>query len=257
MDGSEQTDGEVRPSLALLAAWLYRARQADPTVRSDDLLMQLQQRCTGSPMRCDDDGSALGLPPLPGPLHEPLEINFRGPEYADGLPTISAARALRLMGEAALLRGLGVDAPMVTDQMRAALQDKIVVVCRVDSVARAAGDEFITPYAFPLMMGADMTGGRVQAQVIDTLLSGRHVRRVGAWLPLLLALLLAAAVVASGRVLRDDVHTVGWLVAAAAAVLAGAGLFAVTDGLVVGMGLPLAAILVTLTTVRVRGWARE
>ncbi len=257
MDGSEQVDGEVRPSLALLAAWLYRARQSDPGARGDDLLLQLQQRCGGVPLRCDDDGSALGLPPLPHALHEPLEINFRGPESADGLDTVRAAQVLRLMGEAALLRGLGVDAPMVPDSLRAVLDGRIVVVCRVDPAARTAGDVFVTPYAFPLMMGADMSGGRIQAQVIDTLLSGRHVRRAGTWLPALLALALVAAIAVSARVLRDDVHTTAWLVAMVAMVLAGAGLFAVTDGLVVGMGLPVASVLATLTVMRVRGWARE
>jgi len=246
--GGEQTDGEVRPSLALAAAWMH-THGGDHAA----LLRQLAGACDGSPMVCGH--ADLGLPALPGPLHEPLEINFRGPEGADGIPAVDAARALRVMGECALLRSVGVEMPVsVPDDLAARLAGKVVVVCRVDGTA---DDRFVTPYSFPLLMGTDMAGGRVQAQLIDSLLGGTHVRHVGAWSGWLLALALAAGVVATRRRLRDDVHTIGWLALTAGLLLLGVALFRLTDGLTLDLGLPITVSLVTLLAVRVHAWALE
>ena len=241
-------DGEVRPSLALAAAWMH-THGGDHAA----LLRQLAGACDGSPMVCGH--ADLGLPALPGPLHEPLEINFRGPEGADGIPAVDAARALRVMGECALLRSVGVEMPVsVPDDLAARLAGKVVVVCRVDGTA---DDRFVTPYSFPLLMGTDMAGGRVQAQLIDSLLGGTHVRHVGAWSGWLLALALAAGVVATRRRLRDDVHTIGWLALTAGLLLLGVALFRLTDGLTLDLGLPITVSLVTLLAVRVHAWALE
>lgn len=257
MDGSEQTGAEIRPAMALAAAWLYRATETDPAARGDQLLRTLQDQCTGLPMRCEGGLEELGLPDGPGRLEDPLEINYRGPESGDGLPTVRGAHVMRLMSEAALLRGLGIDVPMVNEEMSALLEDRLVVVCRVDQAAAAHGDRFVTPYSFPLLRDADMSGGRIQAQLIDTLLTGRHVRHISGWLSLLLAIGVAVAVVYSRRLLRDDVHTVACLIAFVAMVLFGALLFRVTDGLVLGLGLPLVAGLLSLITVRVHSWSLE
>ena len=48
-----------------------------------------------------------------------------------------------------------------------------------------------------------------------------------------------------------------WLAAPAALVVAGAVLFRVTDGLVLDLGLPVAACLVALLVLRLHGWALE
>ncbi len=257
MDGSEQTGAEIRPAMALAAAWLYRAREADPSARGDQLLRTLQDQCSGMPLRCEGGLEALGLPDGPGRLEDPLEINYRGPESRDGLPTVRGAQVMRLMSEAALLRGLGIDVPMVNEEMSALLEDRVVVVCRVDQAAAAGGDRFVTPYSFPLLRDADMSGGRIQAQLIDTLLSGRHVRHISGWLSLLLAIGVAVAVVYTRRLLRDDVHTLACVVGFVGMVLFGTLLFQVTDGLVLGLGLPLVAGLLALIAVRVHSWSLE
>ncbi len=251
--GGEQADGEIRPSLALLAAWLHAGgRRADQT---HELTTLLQSRCTATPLDCPIEASELGLPALPVPLAEPLSINFRGPEYGGQLPTVRAAEALRVMGQDALMRSMGVEMPVeIPEDLGALLRDRVVVVCRVDAHAQ---DRFVTPYSFPLMRNADMAGGRIQAQLIDTLLAGRHVRPVGIWVSLLTTALLLAGVWFTRRLLRDDVHSALWVVACLALVVAGAALFDITDGVVFPLGLPLAATLCALVLLRVHGWVRE
>ena len=256
--GGEQTDSEVVPSLALLGAWLHVARGRSEQTDPSTLRRTLAAACGGGALACDLGAEGLGLPRIPGGLARPLEINFRGPESEDGIPTVRAAQALRVMGESALLRALGVEAPIaVPDDLASELRDRIVVVCRVDAGAAQSGDRFATPYAFPALMRADMTGGRIQAQVIDTLLSGRHVRHTGPWLAWPLAALLIAGVWWSQRRLRDDVHSLAWLIAGVALVALGAAVFRVTDGLVLDVGLPLTAMLVAVLVTRVRAWALE
>jgi len=258
MDGAEQTDAEIRPAMALLGAWLYVGRESDRTVRADDLLYGLEKGCGGNPLQCELTLADLGLPPAPTPLHEPLEINYRGPEWsAEGIPTVRAAQVLRALGEAAMYRGLGIEVPMVPEELGALLDDKLVVVCRTDEVAAAAGDRFVTPYSFPLFRSADMAGGRVQAQVIDNLLAGTYVHHVPRWLTIPLTLLLLAAVWFSRKALRDDVHSVLWLLSCGVLVALGALLFRVTDGVVLDLGLPIAASLITLVLLRFHAWARE
>ena len=251
--GGEQTDAEVRPSLALLAAWLHAGGHSANSI--DQLAAQLQEGCVGTPMHCGIGGSELGLPGLPSGLDEPLAINFRGREHADPITTVRAAEALRVMGQDALMRSLGVEAPVeVPAALASSLRDRAVVVCRVDG---AAADRFVTPYAFPMMLREDMAGGRIQAQLIDILLSGRHLRPLGAWVPWTLAVLLVGGMWMTRRKLRDDVHSILWTAAGVALIAVGAVLFIITDGVVLELGVPLSAGLLGLIALRVRGWAEE
>jgi len=251
--GGEQADGEVRPSLALLAAWLHAGdRGVD---RAHELTGLLQTRCQGQPLVCDLTGTQLDLPDLPQSLAQPLPINFRGPERGRSIPTVRAAEALRLMSQDALMRSMGVEEPVVVpEELAQDLRDRVVVVARVDA---AADDRFVTPYSFPMLLDADMAGGRIQAQLIDTLLSGRHIRMPGFWAAVALTALMLAGVWFTRRPLRDDVHTVLWVVLALALVGLGALLFALTDGLVLPMGPPVAATLLAIVLLRVHGWALE
>jgi CHASE2 domain-containing sensor protein len=251
--GGDQADAQVRPSMPLLAAWLHTSGSS-----AVDLQRRLDAGCGGSPMSCDLDAAELGLPELPGDLNDLLEINYRGAEGRDEIPTLRAAQVLRAAGESALMRSVGVELPLtVPADMAEVLRGRVVVICRVDEVAAAAGDRFVTPYAFPLLLSADMTGGRIQAQVIDNLLAGHHIRHLGAWLPLLLTGLLLAGIWLTRRRLREDVHTALWCGVAAALVLAGVALFRATDGLVADLELPVAAVMVSLIALRLRGWALE
>ncbi len=257
--GGMQSEGEITPGLALAAAWLHRARERDPDARLDDLARELDQGCrlrkTGR-VGCTVAASNLGLPATPRPLHAPMSLNYRGPEGADGLPQVRAARLLRLAAQQALARQLGADLPLdLPPEVRASLQDRVVLVGRVDEAA--ASDRFVTPYAFPLLLHADMAGLRIQAQAVDTLLSGRHLRVVGRPWTWLLAGLLAVGILGTRRRLGDGAHGLGWILAMALLVVAGCGLFALTDGLAVQLDLPLAVGSGTLLAVHFAGWARS
>ena len=237
--GAEQSDATVMPSITLAAAWLKT--RGDAT--------QLHQTL--------QSGGDLGLPELPSPPDGVL-INFRGPEGGDGIPTVRAASALRTMGMSALAGTMGQPMPIVVpEELAQALRGRVVVIGRVDKVGRKDADRFATPYSFPTFTSPDMAGARIQEQVIDTLLSGRHIRPVGGKTAWWLALLVAGSVYFTRRFFRDDVHVVGWTVLGLALVGVGALVFRLTDGLALQIGPPLGAALVTLTAVHVVGWSFE
>lgn len=247
--GAFQDDGAPIPALSLAAAWLQRSKDPPAT-----LARSLAGRCGGQPLECTAGTAALGLPAAPGELHEALPINFRGPEGGDHIPSVSAARVLRSLAEVALARSLGLELPLVVpDDVAALLRDKVVVVGRVDA---AAGDQFVTPLSFPALIHPDMSGPRVHAQVIDTLLSGRHLRRVSglwAWVP---AVALGLAVLLTGR--RAGVgHVLAGLGVGAALVGAAAVCFQLFDGLVLDVAPALAVLFCSLLAVHVYARSAE
>lgn len=186
--GSVQADHTVVPSFALAAAWRHLHREGD-------LSALLASGCGGAPVRCTLSATSLGLPVVPGALHDALPINFRG----SSIDIVSASRALRLLGASAVAASLGMTLPPVIPQdIREQFADKLVVIGRTDS---GTDDHFVTPYAWPAMQHADMPGCVVQAQVIDTLLSGRHIRGPGPVVAWGFAVVLAIAAIARPRVL--------------------------------------------------------
>lgn len=247
--GGEQGAAEVTPHMALLAAYLHK----NPGRSSvDTLLARLADGCTGRPIQCRVSLADLGLPAGPA-LDGGFPINFRGPEHADGIPTLRATELLRLAGEPALYRMAGVDHPFeVPAWLREQVDGKLVVVGRVDSVAQ---DRFATPFGFPLPTRADMDGARIQAHTIDTLLSGRHVRTAPRWMMWVLAIVVVAGLVFSASRLREDVHTLAALALGLVLVGAGAVVFVVTDGLVLNLAVPLTALILGIVALRLRGWA--
>ena len=252
--GGELTESQMVASVGLQAAWLQQARRMEPDVRAEDLWALLDQHCEGVPLRCSLVGADLGLPALPGPLEDGLSINFRGPEAADGLATVSAARVLRALGESALLAELGVDSPVaVPPELRELFSGRVVVVGRVGG--SDAVDRFVTPYSWPMLFRADMSGCRIHAQVIDTLLSGRHTRQVPSVLSGLLAVVLVVGSFVSAPRMRASLHVLGWLGVAGALVVGGILLFRWTDGLILDLALPEVGLMTTLFLYHLRSWA--
>ncbi|MEZ4317523.1 MAG: CHASE2 domain-containing protein [Myxococcota bacterium] len=254
--GAMQDDGAIVPSMALAAAWMFRQREQGLSARLVDFEHQLHQHCTGRPLRCDLELSKVGLPDAPIRLDEVLPINFRAPEHSDPIPTIRAADILRVAGQSALMRQLDpsieVDVP---EAYRAVLKDKLVVVGRAGF--DETGDRFITPFGFPAYLEADMAGVRVQAQIIDTLLSGRHIRMfhgIGAWV---VAAGLFGVVVVTFRRTTDRVHVTSWAATATGLVFFGAALFRISDGIAFDTGPPVAGILTGLLWTHIRAWANE
>lgn len=236
---ASQADHVVAPAFALAAAWRFK----HPDARTTDLGTTLATGCGGVPVRCTLAASALALPALPVALHDPLPINFRGPDGADGLTTIPASRALRLLGASAIASSFGADLPVeIPDDMKKAFADKLVVIGRVDG---AADDRFVTPYSWPTMQSADMSGVRVQAQLIDVLLSGRHLRGPGAIATWGLAALLTLV----AWPLRRRVF---WPVALP---VVGFATFVWTDGYILDVAPALGCVIVFLTCVHLYGRA--
>lgn len=252
MVGGWQDDGAPVPSLALAAAWLARS-DAPYTALAPALAVD----CGGAPAVCADDTGVLGLPPTPAPMHRPLGINFRGPEGGDGVPTISAARILRIAAESALARTLGVELPLAPPaDLASALAGRVVLVGRTDA---AAADRFVTPYGFPTLQVADMAGVRIHAHLVDTLLSGHHTRRVDGLAAWGAALALGLAVVVSGRYAgeRGALHLVAWLAGSVAVLALGLAVFVATDGLVLDVAPSLAVVAIALIGVHLYSRAAE
>lgn len=237
---ASQADHVVTPAFALAAAWRFKHPDAPVT----DLASTLAAGCGGVPVRCTLGASALALPRLPVPLHDSLPINFRGPDGDDGLTTIPASRALRLLGASAIAASLGADLPVdIPDDLKTAFADKLVVIGRIDG---AADDRFVTPYSWPSMQDADMPGVRVQAQLIDVLLSGRHLRGPGP----LASWGLAALLTALAWPLRRRVF---W---PAIVPIAAFGAFVWADGYVLDIAPALGCVLTLLISVHLYGRAQ-
>lgn len=254
--GAMQDDGAVVPSMGLAAAWMYRQQELGLSSRITELEHALADKCTGDPMRCDLLLSDVGLPDVPVRLDAVLPINFRAPEHSDPILTVRAADVLRMAGQSALMRqldpSLRVEVPAT---YREALAGKLVVVGRAGF--DESGDRFVTPFGFPAYLEADMAGVRIQAQIIDTLLSGRHIRRVRGPFAWGLAMVLFAAVLLSFRRTSDRVHVTGWAATAVGSVLFGAGLFVLSDGIALDTGPPVAGILSGLLWTHIRAWSLE
>ncbi len=248
--GAEQNDDTLLPSMTLLAAMLHVGTPPE----------QLASACTvapGVPLHCSGGAEDLGLPEIPLPLEDGILINFRGPEGHDGIASVRAASVLRVAGPAALARQMGMEMPTQAPELEAALRDKVVLIGRVDRIGEGDADRFVTPYSFPTLLQADMAGVRVQAQVVDTLLTGRHIRNPRLWPWWLVGLGLAVGVVWSGRTVRDDVHATGWSLLAGVLGLAGVLIFRWTDGWSLPIGPPLAGLLLALLAVHGYGWSVE
>ncbi len=255
----------ISSSLALQAAWLQRARAGGASEPLAALSARLEglitERCEPAPLRCEEQGSvellaslsASGLHESPGfvrlrhPLHRPLPINFRGPERAVEIPTVRGAEILRVMSGPALAGELGVELPIaVPAGLGEVLEGRVVVVGRDDPAAT----RHVTPFSFPTMSASDMAGSRLQAQVIDTLLSGRLIRPVGGgWLLVLLGGGLVGGQLFTLRRLYSAVHMGLWWGAVVVVLLGAAAVFSWTDGLELEVALPLLVSLLWLFVV--------
>ncbi|MFT5583566.1 MAG: CHASE2 domain-containing sensor protein, partial [Cognaticolwellia sp.] len=172
--GAEQADHALVPSMTLLAAMLHVGSDAEALQSACDVV-------PGEALRCSKGTGALGLPEIPLPLEQGMVINFRGPEGHDGITSVRAASVLRAVGPAALAHEMGMEMSAQAPELEAALKDKVVLIGRVDRIGQDDADQFVTPYSFPTLLQADMAGVQVQAQVIDTLISGRHIRQPRGW----------------------------------------------------------------------------
>ncbi len=229
------------PALSLAAAYLHAADKTGAQLASE-----LAAVCGGVPLSCTGNAAALGLPASTRLLHESLPIYFRGAEGADGIATVPAARVLRLMGESALARSLGMELPVsVPTDLAGVIAGRVVLVGRTDA---AAEDRFVTPFSFPAFQDADLAGVRVHAQVVDRLLAGRHLHRVDGPVAWASAAVLGALVLATARRAGAS-HLVGWLGALGLIGAGGAFAFRAFPGVVIDTGPAMATVAVAMIVV--------
>lgn len=224
------------PSLALAAAWLQRAPATTPRGALQAALASCATPCT-----------ALGELNLHGvPVDAAPAVAFRGPADGDGIPTVDAATALRV---AALQTVAGIPTAL-SDTLRG----KVVVI------GRATGEEdlYLTPFSVPALSEADTRGYRIQAQIIDALLTGRRERLIGGgWPAWVGALVVAGAVWRLEPRASRAVHALLVAVGMAGALAIGTATFWLTDGLALSLGPALGAAALTATATQLRGWVRD
>jgi len=268
-------------SLGLAGAWLYRARQSDPAASLESLIEYLDEVCPYDGPACDETGVS-GLPALGTSLFEPFSLNFLGSEESNRFDVVQARDLLTLAagapplvpnsgdvfeptevpeaGEevagAEAVEPLGsVEADMgvlVDAKLAGRLEGKLVVVGRTD---RMAIDRHSTPYAFPLFTRHDMAGVLIQAQTMEAILTGRKIRAMG-WWTLLLTFLAVAGAGAVYRYLGAGRQFLVWGLSALGSLGVGHLLFSSFDGLVLELGGPVTASLLTLASCHLMAYAK-
>jgi CHASE2 domain-containing sensor protein len=102
-----------------------------------------------------------------------------------------------------------------------------------------------------------MAGARIHAQLVDTLLSGRHVRRLaGAWGAWSAAAALGLLALLTGR-RAGAFHLVAWAAIAGALLAGGIATFVLFDGLVLDVGPALAVLACVLVVTHLYARAAE
>ena len=246
-------------SMGLTAAWLHTVRKQGSKLSLGELQQKLRAdidaACVGEDGHCEKGTEALGLAGSPETLDQALSLNFRGPEMNNTIPTIRAADLLRAMLQVDTAALVGIDMQLdISEQLRSLIKGKVVVVGRVDL---AADDRHVTPYAFPTMLNADMAGCRVQAQFVDNLLSGTHIRVLPAWLSYLFALVLVCGIWGTRCRWRRAQHMLLWSSVLLAFPFVGALWFSLTDGCTLEVAPTLLSGFVVLLSVHLSHWARE
>ncbi len=253
----------ISPSLALAGAWLHRAQQK-PDAHFHDLLRELRESCgvTEGIFSCTKD-SVSHLPSFQTTLHSDFWLHHMGSEHNDRIPFIPASTLLMLSAERAMFKKLGIpedQLPPTTfpTEISTLLNDKLVIIGRVDRIGEEQADRYATTYSFPLFKKADMAGVRIQAQVMDALLSGRRLQFVPIWLQLILCLLSGFGTYTLYR--RTPILWQIPLVLTAYLSAVGVGLLLYTwcDGWVLELGPALSVSMLTLTWLYTRyEWVPE
>ncbi len=242
----------ISPSLSLAGAWLHRALEGSDTANFNTLLRELKDGCRVEKGQLDCDAHSVSeLPPFQTKLHQDFWLHHMGSEKNDSLPFLPASTLLMLRAERETFRRLGIPNEQLPptefpDSVTNKLKDKLVVVGRVDKLGQTDADRYPTTYSFPLFKKHDMAGVRIQAQLMDALLSGRRVHFMPWWLNLLLIPISILLTVALYRKIPIVWQTGVWLAGVLFSVGVGYVLFVYMDGWVLELGPTITASLMTL-----------
>lgn len=249
-------DNTLTPSIGLAAAWLHRNRLLDASVTYEMLLADLQAVCEvqRAGLVCGSK-SLPGLPDFEYRLDRTFYLNFLGPETRDPLPVIQASTLLTLEAERAQWLSFGLAEKDLPEHIRDSalpsevldqLKDKVVVIGRVDKFGEEGADRYPTPYSFPFFTRNDMAGVRIQAQLIENILTNRHFSRVHWIFELLFTVVCTWLTILMYTRTSKYLQAVLWLGSTAFLIALGTLLFIVTDGIVLELGLCITMSLLTL-----------
>lgn len=245
----------ISPSLSLAGAWLHKARMENPDITFAELLQELHEACVVEEGQLHCGKSKLSfLPDTHVLFHDNYWLHHLGSESNDKMAFVSASSLLLLAAERATFKkflGAGLDEKdlpktVFPEDIREKLQNKLVIIGRVDRLHEELADRYPTTYSFPLFSKKDMAGMRIQAQLMEALISGRHLRilpgwtewvfgAIGIWLSLILFT-------------RTNVvwHLPIWVLGVIVLSLGGVGVFVFFDGLVIELGVAMTCSIVTL-----------
>jgi CHASE2 domain-containing sensor protein len=254
----------LAPSLSLAGAWLHRSRAEDSEATLADLLSEFEDSCSheGGALNCVTT-SVSHLPDLGVALHEPFRLNYLGSETGAEIPTLSAAVLLKRRGFRAVMIGFPevpedqLPSAELPEELSSMIEDRVVIIGRVDRMASEDADRHATPYSFPLFSDRDMAGVFIQAQLMEAMLTGRQLRPLPAWVEWSLG---GLAVFCAWLLFRRQpvlLHVPIWLISSLLMVGVGQLLFVYCDGIVLELGVPITASLVSLAFFHLWSKARE
>jgi CHASE2 domain-containing sensor protein len=240
------------PSLSLAAAWLHQARKNDPEAHFHQLLHEIKEQCTTveGDILCSGQ-SVSHLPDFPSKLHQDFWLHHMGSEHNDYLPFVPASTLLMLAAEHETFKRLGIPEDQLPptpfpEDVLAKLKDKLVIVGRVDIASTGHEDRYPTSYSFPLFKNKDMAGVRIQAQLIDAILSGRSLVILSGWWQWLLSIGFIWVTVVIHRRTHILWQLPVWLTFATFAIFVGYVMFVYGNGVVLELGLPFSVSILTL-----------
>jgi CHASE2 domain-containing sensor protein len=252
-----------RPSLSLAGAWLHRARKDNRAATLQDLETEVGAACVSSETQSGwgaCDGSQLsGLGDFGVSLWDIFELNYLRRESDGRLAPISANRLLKLTRSAfsgasgsVEDQRVGLAKEIAKQEWAERLRDKLVFVGRVDGVGMASADRYPTPYSFPFFNQKDMAGVVIQSQLAEALLTGRRLQHLPRWVEGLATLLAIGLCVWAYRKLSAWRLVVSSVLGGGAFVMFGVLLFRYTNGVVLDLGIPITAGLMTFIVLQVQ-----
>lgn len=242
----------ISPSLSLAGAWLHQARGHDPNITYAHLLTILKENCQieQSILHCDQQN----FPHLKGlrqDWSEAFWLHHFGSERNDQINYVPASRLLMLSAEKALMRSFNIPEEQlpptaIPEDLKEKLQDKLVVIGRVDRMTAQDADRYPTTYSFPVFSKRDMAGVRIQAHLMEALISGRSLYFLPDWISILLALIVMYGTWNLFHKVSIVHHLWMWLLSSIVLVLFGLLVFRIFDGVVLDLSLPITMSILTL-----------
>lgn len=233
----------VLPSMSLQAAYLYQQSSGTSLEARMDSCHLLD---------CSVSLEHLQLPAGPSLMETPAPIMFSSCANPDAIEYFSAADVLEW---GTLARHIGSSSAYADDPFLSRLKDKVVVVGKVGDVAPE--DMFVTPCGFPVYLEPDMSGFKIHALAIDTILRGHHPRSPPSLLSWILTITFFGFPWLLRRFTSPQSGLLLGLIACGSLVLFSYFVFVATEGMYLEITAPILSCFASLLLIHTRLWALE